>query len=259
MFEYKEIELPPNAQFKISPSSISKFFSKPHEWFREQILGEVTFEGSTSTELGTIVHFIAEQFIKTGDVDREAIQRHIDSLAGDIDGAYIMSQWQPMGQALIDYLIDRGVPDRSEEPIYTEVQPGYYVGGTADAAYGSTLIDFKTTSNLTAPTEIPHYYRYQLLAYAYIYNKMGIYIDRIRIVWVTNHVVGRVSEKTNKPMKDYPSTVTDVTEYITEADMDFIESILNLIVETVQYYKQHPELAYILFKDMRLKDTNVSS
>jgi len=122
--------------------------------------------------------------------------------------------------------------------------------------YDGTLIDYKTTSKLTPPTDIPIYYLYQLLAYAYMYNKRGIPINRIRIVWVTNHVVGRISEKTNKPMKDYPSTVGTSTQTITNEDMDFIESILKLVAEKVAYYKAHPETAYLLFNDYRLKDTN---
>ena len=47
---------------KISPSSIEKFFSKPHEWYREFILNEApAFTGSTATVLGTIVHHFCEQ------------------------------------------------------------------------------------------------------------------------------------------------------------------------------------------------------
>lgn len=121
------------------------------------------------------------------------------------------------------------------------------------------LVDFKSTSNLTAPTDIPIYYLYQLLTYAYIYNKIGIPINRIRIVWVTNHIVGRISDKTGKPMKDYPATVSTSTQTITNEDMDFIESILKLIAEKVAYYKANPETAYLLFNDYRLKQVSNES
>ena len=161
-----------------------------------------------------------------------------------------------MSQALIDYLSNNGLPQRSEEPIKAEIMPGYWAAGSADGVLGDCLVDYKSTSYLNPPTEIPQYYKYQLLTYAYIYNKMGIPINRIRIVWITNNVVGRISDKTGKPMKDYPATVAACTETITNEDMDFIESILKLVAEKVAYYKAHPETAYLLFNDYRLKDTN---
>jgi hypothetical protein len=118
---------------------------------------------------------------------------------------------------------------------------------------GGVIVDYKTTSDKTPKNYIPMYYKYQLLAYAYIYNKMGIYVDRIRIIWVTRNDVGRISEKTGKPMKDYPSQAVEVTEQITETDLLFIESILKLISESAYTAIKHPELAYLIFKDYRLK------
>jgi hypothetical protein len=246
--------LPPDHKFKISPSAINKFFAKPHEWFRSEVLGEDTFLGNTASVLGTIVHFCAEEYSKTEKVDVAEIEKYIASIDNpDVDVQYISEQWKPMGQALIDYLRTSGLPQRSEELIHYEVQPGYFVAGSADAVIGDCLVDYKSCSQLNPPTEIPPYYRYQLLTYAYIYNKLSIPINRIRIVWITNNVVGRISEKTGKPMKDYPATVGVCTETITNDDLDFIESILKLICETVETYYDNPNLAYLLFRDYRLK------
>lgn len=247
----------PDGAFKISPSNVYKFIDKPHYWFRSEVLGEKLFDGNTPSELGTIVHFCAEEFIKTGKVDTAEIEKFISEIDNpDVDIGYIKEQWKPMAQALIDYLANNGVPQRSEELISWEIMPGYWVAGSADAVQGDCLIDFKTTSKLTPPTDIPVYYIYQLLTYAYIYNKMGVPINRIRIVWVTNNIVGRISDKTGKPMKDYPATVSTSTQVITNEDMDFIESILKLIAEKVAYYKANPETAYLLFNDYRLKQNN---
>jgi len=244
----------PEGAFKISPSMIEKFFSKPHEWFRSEVLGEETFAGNTASTLGTIVHFCAEEYTKTRTVDISEIDRYISEINNpEVDIEYVKSQYQPMAQALINNLITTGTPQRSEELISAEIMDGYHVAGSADAVIGDCLVDFKSTSRMTPPTEIPTYYRYQLLAYAYMYNKMGVPINRIRIKWITNNQVGRISEKTGKPMKDYPATVADSTETITNEDMNFIESILKLIAETVACYKANPNLAYILFKDYRLK------
>lgn len=246
--------LPATAKFKISPSAINKFFAYPHDWFQSEVLGNETFAGNTASTLGTIVHFCAEEYTKTQAVDAAEIEKFISSVENpEINVGYIQAQWKPMGQALIEYLRAQGLPQRSEELIKAEILPDYWVAGSCDAVTGDCVVDYKTTSQMTAPTAIPSHYRYQLLAYAYMYNKIGIPINRIRIVWITNNVVGRISEKTNKPMKDYPATVTACTEMITNEDLDFIESILKLISETVAYYKANPELAYLLFRDYRLK------
>lgn len=297
----------PAGAFGISPSNIYKFFDKPHEWFREQILGEEGFKGSTSSVLGTCVHFCAEQYSKYGTVDVDQIFKYIyketcsnaneeywgavASFTGsqeereegftnfilnncdnpDIDAQTILDQWKPMGQTVINHLYTEGVPQRSEELIKAQIPVenlplgitppddsiSFFASGSCDAVLNdSVLIDYKTTSDKTPKNYIPMHYRYQLLTYAYIYNKMGIPVDRIRIIWVTRNETNRISEKTNKPMKDYPSQAVAVTEQITEQDLLFIESILKLISETVYMYKLYPQLAYTLFKDYRLKEQN---
>jgi len=251
--------LPDGYKFKISPSAINKFFNKPHEWFRSEILGEDTFLGNTASVLGTIVHFCAEEYVKTKKVDVPEIEKFLASNTNpDVDISYVAEQWKPMGQALIDYLREAGIPQRSEELIHTEIQPGYFVAGSADAVSGDCLVDFKTTSYMSPPTEIPQHYRYQLLTYAYIYNKLGIPINRIRIVWITNNIVGRISDKTGKPMKDYPATIGVCTETITNEDLEFIENVLKLICETVEAYYNDSKLAYLLFRDYRLKEQHGS-
>lgn len=276
----------PEGAFGISPSNVNNFFTSPSQWYREQVLGEDGFTGSTSSVLGTIVHYCAESFAKKQTVNINEIYNYIykecvltkdlspkfeDTLpeeekieflrmAGnnpEIDVHRILDQWKIMGQTLINYLSENGLPYRSEELIKAEIIPGYWVSGSADAVKGSdvsaVLEDYKTTGKLTADTTIPSYYKYQLLTYAYIYNQMGVNVDRIRIIWITNNVVGRVSEKTGKPMKDYPCTVTAVTEPITQGDLNFIKSILTLVAESVRAVKETPSLTHLIFKDMRLK------
>lgn len=79
-------------------------------------------------------------------------------------------------------------------------------------------------------------------------------VDRIEIKWITHNHVNRISEKTGKPMKDYPTQVVSVIQAITEEDYAFIESILKLVAESVKYVKENPKTAYIVFKDYRLKE-----
>lgn len=271
----------PEGCFGISPSQLHRFFSKPHEWYRTEVLNEKGFTDSTSSVLGTIIHFIAEEFIKTKSVDKSAIYEHLyeeyvvdksrtvpsfsdeeaieDFLIDNIDPEvvdveYIFNQYKVMGNALIQFLRQRARPSRSEELIHAEVLPGYHVCGSCDAVVGNhRVIDFKTTSDLTAKSKIPYEYKLQLLCYAYIYRKMGLPINTISIIWITHNQVNRVSETNGKPLKDAPTKVTEVSEIIDDKDMLFIESLLKLISESVQADKDYPQLRHIIWKDYRLK------
>lgn len=275
--------------FGISPSSISKFIEKPHLWYQEMILGNKEFNQSTSTILGTLTHYCAEQYIKYKQINYIEIYKYIiknvclepeegfkalesltsetfeedsvidwienSALNPEFDTAAILAEWRPMGQALISHLIEKGVPQEAEPLVKAEVKPGYWAAGSIDAIRnGSMIIDYKTTSDKTPKAYIPMMYKYQLLTYAWICKQNGIHIDRISIIWVTRNDVNRISEKTGKLMKDYPSQAVTVTEVVTEEDFAFIESILSMIADTVEAGKKYPELLHCLFKDPRLKE-----
>ena len=55
-------------------------------------------------------------------------------------------------------------------------------------------------------------------------------------------------------MKDYPSQVLEVKEPIEQKDWEFIKSILKLVAEGIDHVKKEPSLAYLIFKDYRLKE-----
>lgn len=268
--------IPENA-FAISPSRIHSFFEKPHEWYRENVLGEEGFQGSTSSVLGTIVHYAAECFNKGEPFDKEEVTKYLlktlavnyeqglgspaemlsyienNPARPDIDLYRIQEQYPVMASVLVSDLRVRGKATESEKMVAAQVIPGYYVCGSIDDIHGTTITDYKTTSDLSPKEYIPYNYKLQLLCYAWACRKNGIPIDRISIKWVTNNIVGRVSEKTGKPMKDYPSQVVTVTQTITEEDYAFIDDILKLVAESVKYCKDNPEAAYLVFKDYRLK------
>lgn len=272
----------PEGAFGISPSQLATFFNSPSQWYREQVLGDkAEFQGNTSSYLGTIVHYIAEEFTKTGAVDKPEIYKYLfKELCSDttnppdfsnqeeaeealleradkpgIDIAIILEKYPIMGQELINYIQRTGKPSNAEDLIKAEVQPGYYISGSCDAydAPTATLKDYKTTSVTNPKDTIPYAYKLQLLSYAYIYRALGYTVDRLQIVWITQPQLNRVSEKTGKPLKDYPCQVVTANHMITEEDWQYIESILALVAETVATSKQHPDLAHIIWKDYRLK------
>jgi len=280
----------PEQAIGISPSQFIKFFDKPHEWYRSEVLGEQQVFSSTAMVIGTLVHYCAESaakglpiekpeiwkyvftetcppkaeedFIKALKTnDEEAIEQFICSnyTSENIDPNVVFEQYKPMGNQLISFLRSHVTPNHVEELIKAEIIPGYYIAGSCDAFLASDgsgkVIDYKTTSKLTADSRIPYSYKLQLLSYAYIYNKLGYTVDRISIIWITRNSVNRTSPTTGKPMKDYPSTVTETVESITQDDLDFIESLLTLCSETLSKAKEDPSLVHLLFKDMRLKVT----
>lgn len=264
----------PEKAFAISPSRIHSFFNKTHEWYRTEVLGETGFEGSTASILGTVCHYAADCIGNGEEPDFHEICKYLISQVVDdptlpsdpddyeeylyenqtrldIDLNIIATQMFPMIEAIRNDMTT--LPSRTEELVSAAITPGYYVCGSADAVFGTMLVDYKTTSDLTPKDYIPYEYKLQLLCYAYAYKRQGVPIDRIAIKWVTRANVGRVSEKTGKPLKDYPSVVHTVIHLVTQEDWEFIEQILKLVAETVQYVREHPESAYIVFRDYRLK------
>lgn len=245
----------PDGDFRISPSMVSKFNDKKWEWYASQVIGEDTFKDNKSTILGTCIHKVAEEWIKNGNFPL-GLTEYIDSF-NELELSekeFIKSQLEPMGNALIDYLSFFGTPEISEETIKYEIMPHIWVAGTVDAKIDDCIVDFKTTSIQTVQEKMPNNYKWQLLTYAWIYKKLGIEINKIRIVWVTQNRVGEISQKTGKPLKDYYSMAYPITEEITEEDMRFIDDYLHLIAETYQMAKDKPELTYLLFADYRLKE-----
>lgn len=267
----------PEGSFTISPSSLGKFFDEPHTWYREHVLGQRNFGMSTATILGTIVHFCGEEFIKTKSVDKLEIYRYIykntysgtqplpdteaEALAfvskikhPEIDVQHILEQYRPMGNSLIAYLKSRPSSGLvSEKMVATEIIPGYYLAGSCDLVSGRNLYDFKTTSALSAPASVTYGYRLQLLAYSYAFIHSGIPIDTASIIWITTNQTGRYG-KNGKPLADYPATCTlSSVINIDEQALLFIESILRLVAETVQFVTEFPDKAYIAFRDYRLK------
>lgn len=252
-------ELPEGA-FRISASQFSKFMAKPHEWYRETVLGEEGFTGSTASVLGTCVHYIAEMKGKGLEPDKAEIEQYIINHEDhpDVDTAEVRSQYAQMGMTLVNDYLRHNKNYRVEEFVSTQIG-NFYPSGSCDAVRGSDdsacIVDYKTYNSKTKPKSIPMNYKYQLLIYAYIYAQIGVQVDRIRLVYVNRSVDGRyISDKTGKACgKIHPPEVTVLTEYITEEDYDFIESVLKLCAETTQLALDKPELAYMLFRDYRLK------
>jgi len=252
-FEYNDGKgVVPEGVFRISPSGLSRFFDDTAKWYRENLLGEEGFTGSTSTALGTCVHAGAEMYVKEGTVHHDQILRYIDSLPSDYDKFYIKEQYPIMLDALIDQYISSNMPEETELFLAQELSENVWVGGSIDSIIGSRIVDYKTTSSKTLPTTVNRAYWFQQVTYAWLARKHGYTIDSFRLVYITVNDTGRISEKTGKPLKDYPSRVHEINYVITDSDMDIIDNTLKLISESVETWYKQPELRHLLAQDMRL-------
>lgn len=243
----------PKGHIRVGASGIAKFITSTRQFWGELMLGEEGFVGSTASVLGTCTHFYGEDSLLNGEVDQAEIEKYIEKHP-HLDQDFIREQHPIMGGALLDYiqsnLSGTLVPERF---VFEEILPGIGVGGSIDLIAGDTIIDWKTTSALSAPKTMSYQYRLQLLTYAWILRKQGHTINRIRIVYITTNVTGRVSETTGKPMKDYPTDVTVLNEQITDEDMDMIEGIINVICHSVKRWQEVPADRFLLAQDWRLK------
>ena len=254
-FEYNDGKgIVPDSAWRLSPSQASRFFDSTSQWYREMLMDESpAFTGSTSSELGTVVHACAQMYVESGTIDTTAVSNYLDTLGSDIDTVYIREQYPTMVHTLIDSYLQYHKPQRTELFLWHEVLPGIGVGGSIDSIYGTTIVDYKTTSALSPPDKFSRPYFFQQLLYAYLCKYNNIQVDTLRLVFITTNQVNRTSETTGKPLKDYPSTTSIVDHVITSDDWNFIESVADLICHSVDTWNKQPELRYLLAQDYRLR------
>lgn len=261
-FTYNEgYENMPEGAFKISPSRISRFFDNTSNWYRECLLGQddAAFQGNSNSFLGTVVHGLAEQFIKEGQADFEAAEKFIDSLVGkpDVDPEYIRENYMPMFEVLKAYYLENIPKGSQSEPFLglpINEKEKIYLGGSIDVLEPTKIVDFKTTSSLNPPTRIPRNYWFQQMCYVYMARMQGMKITSFELIYITTHQVGRISEKTGKPMKDYPATATSLVHEVTDEDMRIIVDVVNLISESVVAWRNNPQIRHLLSQDLRLRE-----
>lgn len=252
-FTYNEGKDVTKNAFRISASQFSKFFDNTNEWYREHLLGETGFTGNTSSYLGNVVHAAIEMYVKENKIHWDQLENYIDSIKdSEIDVNHIRNQYVGMIDTVLPF-VDANMPTEVEKFVFHEVLPGIGAGGSIDALRGDTIMDWKTTSAKTPPTKFSRNYWFQQMLYAWVLKQQGINIRFLKLVFITQHETGRISEKTGKPLKDYPSIYSVVTEEVTDEKLDIIDSCVRLVAESVKTFREQPELRHLLAQDMRLK------
>lgn len=259
--DYVSAAVPEGCKLKISPSSFGTFIERPWAWFREQVQGIGGFEYSTSSVIGTIVHYVAETVGSGKEVNKKHIEDYIEKHEenDDYSKEIVRLQWPQMATVLVnDYVLPNNANMLAVEmQVAAELVKGIFPAGTLDLLEGTKedcmLVDYKSYHSKTKPKAITSLYRYQLCVYVWILRKMGYNVTRIRLVFINRNIDGGISEKTNKPLKSYPPEVTVLTESVNEEDVAFVEGHLNLCAETVEASNKYPELRHIIWHDMRAK------
>ena len=260
--DYVPSAVPEGCKVRISPSSFGTFIERPWAWYRQQVLGLDKFQYSTSSVIGTIVHYVAEQVALDVEVDEAEIEAYIEQHEENEDYCRdtVRLNWYAMASELVNTytLPNQGNILEVEQMVCSEVAGGIFGAGTFDLLEGTKedcmLVDYKSYNSKTKPKTITSLYRYQLLVYVWILRKLGYNVTRIRLVFINRNIDGGISEKTNKPLKSYPPEVTVLTETILPADEEFIESQLQLCTETLEASEKHPELRHVIWHDMRNKE-----
>lgn len=268
-YEYDNQTIP--GTFRISASQISNFFDFTNNWYRKNLLGEdVGFKGSTSSVAGTCVHFAAENYIKDGQLTQENkdemyayINEQAEKFPDLVNPDQCREIMTPMWKSLREFINDN--PGGLVEPfLEVEILPGITVGGSIDRLYipGDTTIytsldqlsgksviiqDWKTTSTKYASDKsitqsaMSKNYEWQLLVYAYVLKKAyNINTQAIQDIFITREYEGEISEKTGKRGKAYPSMVVPIGKPVYQEDLDFIESLINIVAHSVQSFVLNP-------------------
>ncbi len=257
--KYVPTAKPNDTAFVFSPSQFSSFIGKPWEWYRNNVQNLDKFEGNTASVLGTVVHYCAEQVANKKYIDHDMIEMFVRfQELEDYDPDVVMDCYYEMAEVLCRQFVLKADTFLVEGTAMAEIKDNYFVGGTADLVEGTSkddciLTDYKTYSSTRKPTAIPSYYKHQLLCYAYALKKMGYNVTRVRLVYVNRPIVGKISEKTGKQLKSYPSEVTVLTEALVEEDLAFIESMFELAIDSLEAAKKYPELTHVIFHDPRIK------
>ena len=264
-FDYNPPKLKPGV-FKISPSSLNEFLDKTHNWFAVKFEGADLFLYNTGSITGTIVHEILDCYAsnRPEPTDIEICEfviskrEHDGYVQNDVMNNYVTmanlgKQW-----------IDQQNFHSAEEYVALELSKNIVIAGTYDGLVirpdgRYKLIDYKTTAGGLAPKKMEKKHSYQLLCYALILIKQGFDIAEIEAVYISRYKPGVVSEKTGKTGKSYPSILTPISQPVTTDSLNFIESITDLVKDSVDLFLTHPEYANVIWKDQRLKHRNFDS
>ena len=253
--EYNKIQ-DKSARYNISPSSIASWFENPKYWYLSNIKKEVMFTDNTNTVFGTILHYAAEKYydITEGKYSKtklyDVVLGYLTTFNNnaDVDEWWIRDNLDSHIAVLFEFLSTRDKPKLMEYPTGFKPRDNFFIGGTVDAVNGTTVTDYKTCSSFAKEIKIHH--KFQLLLYAEALNRNGIDIDTIEIVQIKRgDIKGKVSEKTGKIIGIKKPEIKSIKQKITDDDRAWLKHHMRVLLDTLEVYDKHPELAAVLFRE----------
>ncbi len=241
-FEYNDI-IVPEGHIKISPSQIASFWNYPSIWYKDVFLGEKSFKGNTGSELGNIVHEIADSVAKNESLSREDVEEYIESIDNpDVDKDEIRKHWYEMSHLLVNEYVLKNIPDLHEYQTQVDLGDKVSLAGTLDGYYNSGIVnDYKTSSTKPKTDSIPWNYFVQLMAYGYMLKAEGKEVNRLRITWIV------------KPTKTLPARLFIVNHEVTDKDWKEFDDILKIMIDSIKLTRSNPEYSHIIYKSMNLQ------
>ena len=267
--------------FRVSASQIHNFTHQTSEWYRKNVLGE-KMETCTALVLGTSLHYLGQKYSENNtiaDEDREEIYDYIILNKSElVDEPEIRSQLTAMWPKLKGHL-ELNPVQLSEVTAISKLPNGMTFGGKIDAIRtldGSNptcledlrgqsveLIDYKTTSALNPPKTVLQAYKHQLYVYSLaLKREYNITASIASIIYITKAQTNRYGvvkkDGTRNKLADNPPKVAEVKVSIDEPALEFIESLINLVADSVQMFIENPTMRYALMQDGRYRDNNTT-
>lgn len=245
-----------NGKYVFTASMVEGYFNNPKNFW--QRLLQPDFElANFRTILGTVVHYCAEQYIKTGTIKESDCKDYIISKRKfmlDQEFNYVLNSYQEMATMLFAYFDKLTEKIESEIKLQTELTPNVVFAGTCDLMTSTAIVDIKTISQFSEVQFIPPNYRTQLLGYKYLAEKNGKNIQDLGCLYVTTPRHGEVG-KTGKLLKDYPSNIYYVhADYIDEQIEEFNNKLF-LIANAIElYHRSNKTDKEIISYQMKVKE-----
>ena len=241
-------------KYVVSASSIDTFFKDTRE-FLNIIEGKPTFKGNDATVLGTLVHYIASQTIMNKEINKEDMFDFYCENSEYVTYGDILDKAFEISETLIPYIKNNIYNYKfCEDRFKYQISDNLMLCGTTDLVVGDELIDFKTTRDQKKIDTFPEHYISQLSTYIYLLRKNNIEINRFALIWITVPNTNRISDKTGKRLKEYPTQINKISMEVNDEVLDNIEKKINLIRDSIELSISNPEYKHIIFKDYDLKE-----
>lgn len=250
IFEHQSMEYEVAPKVVLSPSQISRYFSDPWAWYNEQVLGKQGFIGNEASMIGSICHYIYKEMSENnGDVDigmmhdkiSDDLFAYINEHHLEIDVHRVLDGYRDVCNEVLKY-----IRRDSDRPVFCEcsrkmeLSNGIWLSGTIDRWEPTTgrVCDYKTVSKKPNVDYIPLNYKLQLLSYVKLLLNAGEFPKTINIIYGV------------KPLKTIGARWFLVQEDVTQRDIDWINSIYDNVVRSIEICEKDASMIPIIFRRM---------